>query len=94
MDPTRAEVSALLDSQADAMRTKDIDRLISLYSPDVAYFDTVPPLHTPDRPRSGKGSCGGSTAGKAYSRWTSATYISSRAGISPSHIGSAERAEP
>src|SRR5688500_5435969 len=44
MDPTRSEVSALLDSQADAMRTKDIDQLMSLYSPDVAYFDTVPPL--------------------------------------------------
>jgi ketosteroid isomerase-like protein len=44
MDSTQSEVSALLDSQADAMRTKDLDRLISLYSPDVAYFDTVPPL--------------------------------------------------
>ena len=28
----------------DAMRTKDVDGLMSLYSPDVAYFDTVPPL--------------------------------------------------
>jgi ketosteroid isomerase-like protein len=44
MDPAQSEVSALLDSQADAMRTKDLDRLMSLYSPDVAYFDTVPPL--------------------------------------------------
>jgi uncharacterized protein (TIGR02246 family) len=44
MDQTQAEVSALLDTQADAMRTKDIDRLMSLYSSDVAYFDTVPPL--------------------------------------------------
>jgi ketosteroid isomerase-like protein len=44
MDPTRSEVRALLDSQADAMRSKHIDRLISLYSPDVVYFDTVPPL--------------------------------------------------
>jgi ketosteroid isomerase-like protein len=26
------------------MRLKDIDRLMSLYSPDVVYFDLVPPL--------------------------------------------------
>ena len=44
MDLTQAEVSALLDSQAHAMRTKDLDGLMSLYSRDVAYFDTVPPL--------------------------------------------------
>jgi uncharacterized protein (TIGR02246 family) len=44
VDLTQSEVSALLDSQADAMRTKDLDGLMSLYSPDVAYFDTVPPL--------------------------------------------------
>src|SRR5918999_2613445 len=44
MDPTQSEVTALLDSQADAMRTKNLDGLMSLYSPDVAYFDTVPPL--------------------------------------------------
>jgi uncharacterized protein (TIGR02246 family) len=41
---TQSEISALLDSQADAMRTKDLDGLMSLYSPDVTYFDTVPPL--------------------------------------------------
>ena len=44
MDPTQSELRALLDSQADAMRAKDIDQLMSLYSPDVTYFDTVPPL--------------------------------------------------
>ena len=37
-------VRALFTNQADAMRTKDIDRLMSLYSPDVVYFDVVPPL--------------------------------------------------
>jgi ketosteroid isomerase-like protein len=26
------------------MRVKDIDRLMSLYSPDIVYFDLVPPL--------------------------------------------------
>jgi len=45
MGSTRAEVTALLDNQLDAMRTKDIDRLMSLYSPDIVYFDVVPPLH-------------------------------------------------
>jgi ketosteroid isomerase-like protein len=44
MDSTRSEVSALLAAQAEAMHTKDIDRLMSLYSPNVTYFDTVPPL--------------------------------------------------
>jgi ketosteroid isomerase-like protein len=34
----------MLDSQSEAMSTKDIDRLMSLYSSDIVYFDTVPPL--------------------------------------------------
>lgn len=40
----QSEVRALLDRRSDAMRTKDIDRLMSLYSPDIVYFDLVPPL--------------------------------------------------
>lgn len=44
MVSTQSEIRALLDNQFDAMRMKDIDRLMSLYSPDVVYFDTVPPL--------------------------------------------------
>jgi ketosteroid isomerase-like protein len=44
MDPTQSEMRALLGRQADAMRRKDIDQLMSLYSPGVAYFDTVSPL--------------------------------------------------
>ena len=44
MDSTRAEVRALLESRSEAMRTKDIDRLVSLFSPDIVYFDLVPPL--------------------------------------------------
>jgi uncharacterized protein (TIGR02246 family) len=39
-----SEVRALLDAQAEAMRAKDLDRLMSLYSPEVIYFDVVPPL--------------------------------------------------
>ena len=44
MASTELEVRALLDSQSEAMRMKDIDRLMSLYSPDIVYFDVVPPL--------------------------------------------------
>ena len=49
MTSTQAEVRALLDSWSEATRFKDIDRLMSLYSPDITYFDVVPPLqHTGD----------------------------------------------
>jgi ketosteroid isomerase-like protein len=44
MASTQSEVRALLDSWSEACRTKDIDRLMSLYSPDITYFDVVPPL--------------------------------------------------
>lgn len=40
----QSEVRALLDSQSEAIRIKDIDRLMSHYSPDIVYFDLVPPL--------------------------------------------------
>lgn len=38
------EIQALLDSRVDACQAKDIDRLMSLYSPDIVYYDVVPPL--------------------------------------------------
>ena len=44
MDSTQSEVRVLLDNQSAAMRSKDIDRLIALYSPDIVYFDVVSPL--------------------------------------------------
>ena len=43
-EPRRSEIRAVLDSRAEAVRIKDIDRLRSLYSPDVVYFDVVPGL--------------------------------------------------
>jgi ketosteroid isomerase-like protein len=47
MASTQSEVRALLDSWSEATRLKDIDRLMSLYSPDITYFDVVLPLqHT------------------------------------------------
>lgn len=39
-----SEVRALLDARVDACRAKDIDRLMSLYSPGIVYFDVVQPL--------------------------------------------------
>jgi ketosteroid isomerase-like protein len=44
MTSTQAEVRAILDSRIEACRAKDIDRLMSLYSPDIVHFDCVPPL--------------------------------------------------
>jgi uncharacterized protein (TIGR02246 family) len=45
MASTQSDVRALLDSRVEACRTKDIDRLMSIYSPNIVYFDVVPPLH-------------------------------------------------
>ena len=44
MGSTESEVKALFDSQLDAIRTKDLDRLMAAYSPEIVYFDVVPPL--------------------------------------------------
>jgi ketosteroid isomerase-like protein len=45
MNSTQTEVSALLASWSEAIRRKEIDRLMALYAPDIVYFDLVPPLH-------------------------------------------------
>jgi ketosteroid isomerase-like protein len=44
MASMQSEVKALLDNQFEAIRTKNIDQLMSLYSADIVYFDLVPPL--------------------------------------------------
>ena len=44
MAPSQSEIQALFDSRSEAIRMKDIERLMSLYSPDIVYFDLVPPL--------------------------------------------------
>jgi ketosteroid isomerase-like protein len=38
MSSTQSEVKALLDSWSGAIRAKHIDRLMSLYSPDIVYW--------------------------------------------------------
>ena len=44
MAPDDSAVKALLNSRVDACKAKDIDRLMSLYSPGIVYYDVVPPL--------------------------------------------------
>ena len=44
MTSTESEVKALLDRWSEACRAKNIDQLMSLYAPDITYFDIVPPL--------------------------------------------------
>lgn len=44
MASTESELRALFDRRSEAARLKDIDRLMAVYSPDIVYFDVVPPL--------------------------------------------------
>jgi ketosteroid isomerase-like protein len=44
MTSSNSEIQALLDNRVAACQAKDIDRLMSLYSPDIVYYDVVPPL--------------------------------------------------
>jgi ketosteroid isomerase-like protein len=44
MASSESEVGALLARRSEAMRMKDIDRLMPLYASDIVYFDLVPPL--------------------------------------------------
>jgi ketosteroid isomerase-like protein len=44
MTKTQSEVGRLFDTRSEAIWAKDIERLMSLYSPDIVYFDLVPPL--------------------------------------------------
>ena len=39
-----SDVQALLNRWLEAIRSKDIDRLMPVYAPDAVYFDVVPPL--------------------------------------------------
>ena len=44
MTASNSEIQALLDHRVAACQAKDIGRLTSLYSPDIVYYDVVPPL--------------------------------------------------
>lgn len=41
---TDRDVRTLLDNWSAAIRARDIEQLMPLYSPDIVYFDLVPPL--------------------------------------------------
>ena len=42
-ETTHAAFMALLESRVEACRVRNIDRLMSLYSPDIVYYDVVLP---------------------------------------------------
>ncbi|MGH3681145.1 MAG: YybH family protein [Natronosporangium sp.] len=44
MASTESEIRESLDRRSEAAWDKDLDRLMSLYAPEVVYFDVVPPL--------------------------------------------------
>jgi uncharacterized protein (TIGR02246 family) len=44
MAPTRSDIKELLEDWSAAIRTKDIDRLMTYYAPGIVYFDVTPPL--------------------------------------------------
>jgi ketosteroid isomerase-like protein len=44
MTASTSDVKTLLDIWSNAIRQKDINRLMQVYSPDIVYFDVVPPL--------------------------------------------------
>ncbi len=39
-----AQIRSVLAEWTNALRVKDLDKLLSLYSPDIVTFDVVPPL--------------------------------------------------
>ncbi|MBB5787957.1 YybH family protein [Jiangella mangrovi] len=43
MDTT--EIATFLEDRSEAIRSRDLDRLLSFYAPDIVYFDVVPPLY-------------------------------------------------
>ena len=43
-DHAAAEIQALLERHADAIRSKDVDAAVAVYAPEVVAFDLAPPL--------------------------------------------------
>jgi uncharacterized protein (TIGR02246 family) len=44
MTSTETEIKTLLDTWSAAVAAKDVDGLMTLYAPNIVYFDAVPPL--------------------------------------------------
>lgn len=49
MHTSETEVRALLEARVECSRDKDVERLMSLFSPDIVYVDVVPPLRITGR---------------------------------------------
>jgi ketosteroid isomerase-like protein len=45
-DSDEIAIRALLDAQAQAIRSKEVDATLSPYGPDLVRFDLAPPLAT------------------------------------------------
>jgi uncharacterized protein (TIGR02246 family) len=45
MKTNEAQIRALMDEWIEAVRARDLDKLMALYAPDVLIFDMMPPLH-------------------------------------------------
>ncbi|MFD0472439.1 YybH family protein [Nonomuraea thailandensis] len=73
MTSSESEIRALLERRVEACQDKDVDRLMSLYSPDVVYYDVVPLCGSRGPRRSAVTSCGGSTSTTAPSAWRPTT---------------------
>ncbi len=41
-----AEIRRLIAAQQQAIRAKDVDRIMALYAPDVVFYDVKPPFQT------------------------------------------------
>ena len=65
----RTEVMAVLDRRVEAVRAKDIDRIMSLYSPGIVYFDIIPPQQFVGAGELRRNSCGGSPSTRATLGW-------------------------
>ncbi|MGW2645987.1 YybH family protein [Streptomyces sp. NPDC001393] len=44
MTTNEADIRALLERRTGAQQSKDIDKLMEHYAPDIVYYDVVPPL--------------------------------------------------
>jgi ketosteroid isomerase-like protein len=40
----QADIRAVVDGRSEAIRARDLERLLSFYADDIVYFDVVPPL--------------------------------------------------
>jgi ketosteroid isomerase-like protein len=76
MASTEAEVRALIDRRSEAMRSKDLERLMPVYAPEIVYFDLVPGLRY-----TGQDELGG-----RFAHWFEGFSSSIRQDVSELHI--------